>query len=284
MSEIDNTDIFGLTDVEVATLGLVTRGANKEEFFMLKSEGKDAESADDENEMQKSNQSEMEEKVTKSVWNKLIGLFKQSIEKTKDIKIEDIDTEKLDENINAEKACEDENKSVDESAETGEGEDENESMDTNMESETLKGENKMPDNEELISKADFEKAQNEIAFLKAEVEKSREREARQVWLNKAVEIGYAPVASTELADHLYNISKLDAKEVDWVVDLLKSYDNLLKDSGMFSDFGTARVVDESDPIVKAINSGDTKAALLSMDRKTALSAIEEMRAYARKSK
>jgi len=60
----DDPETFELTDVEVDTLGLVTRGANREEFFLLKQD----------------TASEPEEKAARSVLKWLGSLFKQAAE------------------------------------------------------------------------------------------------------------------------------------------------------------------------------------------------------------
>lgn len=264
-----NDEIYELKDVQVDTLGLVSRGANGEDFFLLKTEDTNAEIAGGD-EVQASDQSEMEEKVTKTIWQKLIDLFKQEIveiEESQQVpdEVEVVNTDKQETEIIQEEVVQEEVMEEEKSVAV-------------EEEETQKGEDTMP-TEELISKADFEKAQSEIAELKKALEDEKVEKAKLGWISKASEFGYVPVSSKELAEHLYNLAKYDSKEADWLVDLLKSYDAMLEDSGLFAEKGTNKI--ETDAVAKALNSENVKDALLSLSRKDAEAYLREMRARSR---
>jgi len=274
MSEQDTETIFELQDVQVETLGLVNRGANQEDFFLLKSEDREGDETS-QNKVQESHESKMEEKITKSVWQKLIDLFKTSVaelpeEETveEDTVVEEkqgVITEQTTEEVIEEKSEELIIDSVTEKNVT----------EKNM------GESKMAEEQtaEVITKAMYDDLATKYADIAKELEAEKIEKAKISWVNKAAGFGYVPVASKELGEHLYNISKYDAKEADWLVDLLKSYDAMLQDSGFFMEKGTSTV--ESDVIEKAMKADNVKDALLALPRSEAERYLREMRARVR---
>jgi len=132
---------------------------------------------------------------------------------------------------------------------------------------------------EVITKAMYDDLATKYADIAKELEAEKIEKAKISWVNKAAGFGYVPVASKELGEHLYNISKYDAKEADWLVDLLKSYDAMLQDSGFFMEKGTSTV--ESDVIEKAMKADNVKDALLALPRSEAERYLREMRARVR---
>ena len=274
--------IYELKDVQVDTLGLVERGANQEEFFLLKTEDVTIEADTvDTNKVQEQNQSEMEEKVTKSVWQKLIELFKKSVADPSIITIETSNEELnkeeailINDPVVAEKQLQEESNKEEIMPDNIETEKIEEVITETIE-ETEKGEPEMPTTEEMISKADFEKAQVRISELENTLEAVRVEKEQMTWLNKAAEFGYAPVSTKELGDHFYTLAKYDMKEVDWLVDLLKSYDAMLADSGMYQEKGTSLV--QEDALANALSSENPREALLSIPRKDQEAYIRRMR-------
>jgi len=274
MSEQDTETIFELQDVQVETLGLVNRGANQEDFFLLKSEDREGDETS-QNKVQESHESKMEEKITKSVWQKLIDLFKTSVaelpeEETveEDTVVEEkqgVITEQTTEEVIEEKS---EELIID-------------SVTEKIVTEKNMGESKMAEEQtaEVITKAMYDDLATKYADIAKELEAEKIEKAKISWVNKAAGFGYVPVASKELGEHLYNISKYDAKEADWLVDLLKSYDAMLQDSGFFMEKGTSTV--ESDVIEKAMKADNVKDALLALPRSEAERYLREMRARVR---
>lgn len=143
------------------------------------------------------------------------------------------------------------------------------------------GESKMAEEQtaEVITKAMYDDLATKYADIAKELDAEKVEKAKISWVNKATGFGYVPVASKELGEHLYNISKYDAKEADWLVDLLKSYDAMLQDSGFFMEKGTSTV--ESDVIEKAMKADNVKDALLALPRNEAERYLREMRARVR---
>lgn len=265
--EDDNVETtFELKDVQVETLGLVNRGANQEDFFLLKSENENGDTETNQNEVQESHQSEMEKEITKSVWQRLIGLFKASVSEMPS-QVEEPTS------VNEEVIVEEE---ISEKAE----EVVEESAAEEVQAEKT-GEGKMADeqNVEVITKAMYDDLESKYAEIAKELGVAREEKAKMSWINKAAGFGYVPVASTELGEHLYAISKYDAKEAEWLVDLLKSYDAMLQDSGFFVEKGTSSV--ETDAIEKAMKAENVKDALLALPRSEAERYLREMRARVR---
>ena len=118
--------------------------------------------------------------------------------------------------------------------------------------------------EVVISKAEYDALATRLAKTESELAASREKEERQVWLAKASTYGYAPTATTELADQLYWLAKADPKRAQYWEDLLKSLDSMVADSQMFVEKGTQQMPTAGlDAVLK---STDPRAALTQLSR------------------
>jgi len=85
-----------------------------------------------------------------------------------------------------------------------------------------------------------------------------------------------PVPASELADHLYWLSKTDAARFTWFESVIKAVDNTLHDANLFVEKGTNAPV-ENDAISAALKSADPRAALLALDRNQAQAYLQAMR-------
>jgi hypothetical protein len=265
--------ISEITDAEIDTLGLVSKGANGEEVLLLKA----AEDAELE-EISKC----FEEQITKNVWQRLVDLFKSTKKEPEVVEPEVVNpvVEPIAEVIKSEPIVElVAEPVVAESTITKEV-----SRVTEPAIHTNLGDAPMPE-----QNVEFEKATAEIADLKksqtdllarlekAETEATQAREERErlTYFSKAQGFVAVPVPTAEIADHMYWLAKTDAKRAQWFEDLLKATDNLIADSEVFVEKGTSRVA--PDAIEKAMASADPKAELLKIGRADAEAYLKSVR-------
>lgn len=287
-----NTDeldeLTELKDVVVDTLGLVTHGANREEFFLLKS----VENAD--GETQETNQ--VQASVAKSIWQSLARIFKREIEKELagleviEEVIEPVNTESITESIAKELVTEQLEKVAEPKA-----------IEPAIEPElkpelpvaelTKMEEHKMEDEKQVTSEvvidveksnlaaqlAELAKANTDLQARveKAEQEAAQQRDAReyQVWLTKARSMYTLPASPNDLAEQLHWLAKTDAKRAEWWETHLSALTNQLRDSELFVEKGTSRaaqdglqLVEKAQKLLDAGNAKSLRDALLSLSR------------------
>lgn len=276
----ENTE---LKDVAVDTLGLVTHGANRERFFLLKS----AEEIEEANQMLETDQSQVKASVAKNIWRNLTLLFKREIEE------ELADLPVLIENEHVVKLPVVE-KTAPEAEVTEEVKvaEEVESFGPTVESamgaviETLiKERTDMEDEKQVVVEKSalevkfeaLEKANTDLQVRveKAEQEAAQERDAKeyQVWLTKARDMYALPASPDTLAEQLHWLAKADATRAQWWEGHLVALTNQLRDSELFIEKGTSRAAQDGVLLIekaqKLVDSGqmaDLRTAILSLSR------------------
>ena len=276
----ENTE---LKDVVVDTLGLVTHGANRERFFLLKS----AEEIEEANQMLETDQSQVKASVAKNIWQNLALLFKREIEK----ELADLPVPIEDEHVVELPVVE---KTAPEAEVTEEVEvaEEVESFGPTVESamgaviETLiKEKTDMKDEKQVVVEKSalevkfeaLEKANTDLQVRveKAEQEAAQERDAKeyQVWLTKARDMYALPASPDTLAEQLHWLAKADATRAQWWEGHLVALTNQLRDSELFIEKGTSRAAQDGVLLIekaqKLVDSGqmaDLRTAILSLSR------------------
>ena len=276
----ENTE---LKDVAVDTLGLVTHGANRERFFLLKS----AEEIEEANQMLETDQSQVKASVAKNIWRNLTLLFKREIEEElADLPVL-IENEHVVELPVVEKTAPE--AEVTEEVEVAE---EVESFGPTVESamgaviETLiKERTDMEDEKQVVVEKSalevkleaLEKANTDLQVRveKAEQEAAQERDAKeyQVWLTKARDMYALPASPDTLAEQLHWLAKADATRAQWWEGHLVALTNQLRDSELFIEKGTSRAAQDGVLLIekaqKLVDSGqmaDLRTAILSLSR------------------
>jgi len=276
----ENTE---LKDVAVDTLGLVTHGANRERFFLLKS----AEEIEEANQMLETDQSQVKASVAKNIWRNLTLLFKREIEEElADLPVL-IENEHVVELPVVEKTAPE--AEVTEEVKVAE---EVESFRPTVESamgaviETLiKERTDMEDEKQVVVEKSalevkleaLEKANTDLQVRveKAEQEAAQERDAKeyQVWLTKARDMYALPASPDTLAEQLHWLAKADATRAQWWEGHLVALTNQLRDSELFIEKGTSRAAQDGVLLIekaqKLVDSGqmaDLRTAILSLSR------------------
>ena len=276
----ENTE---LKDVAVDTLGLVTHGANRERFFLLKS----AEEIEEANQMLETDQSQVKASVAKNIWRNLTLLFKREIEEElADLPVL-IENEHVVELPVVEKTTPE--AEVTEEVKVAE---EVESFRPTVESamgaviETLiKERTDMEDEKQVVVEKSalevkfeaLEKANTDLQVRveKAEQEAAQERDAKeyQVWLTKARDMYALPASPDTLAEQLHWLAKADATRAQWWEGHLVALTNQLRDSELFIEKGTSRAAQDGVLLIekaqKLVDSGqmaDLRTAILSLSR------------------
>jgi len=279
--------IFELSDVEVETLGLVNRGANREEFFLMKN----AEDQNIESELA------ISDAITKTVWQRIMGLFQKAAQDVVPNAMLDTEDETEEETEDMEKdtakestltsktALADPEPVAPEAVIVATAKEDIVTPETvitepviTVVKEDHMEENVMAENE--ISKADYEAIAKRLELAETELAKARDEKEQQVWLTKAAGFTYLPIAQAELAGKLYTIAKLDAGLAEWVAEVFKAVDNMVADSGMFVEKG--HNIPEVDAVTKAMQAADPKAALLGLPKQEAEAYLAAVRARGRK--
>ena len=276
----ENTE---LKDVAVDTLGLVTHGANRERFFLLKS----AEEIEEANQMLETDQSQVKASVAKNIWRNLTLLFKREIEE----ELADLPVLIEDEHVVELPVVE---KTAPEAEVTEEVKvaEEVESFRPTVESamgaviETLiKERTDMEDEKQVVVEKSalevkfeaLEKANTDLQVRveKAEQEAAQERDAKeyQVWLTKARDMYALPASPDTLAEQLHWLAKADATRAQWWEGHLVALTNQLRDSELFIEKGTSRAAQDGVLLIekaqKLVDSGqmaDLRTAILSLSR------------------
>lgn len=261
------TTHYELSDVEVDTLGLVSHGANKEEFFLLKSDSGSTE----------------ESVLTESVWRRIAATIRKAFSFEAEPATDPVNEEVAKD----EPATEPTEPIISEPAAdlTKSPAEQPPALETEPAAEvvTTKRSNAMSDEispavptESFVSKADHDAVVQEVALLKSELAKAQEEKERAVYLTKAQTYTSLPVSPSELADHLYWLAKTDADRYTWFESVIKALDNTMHDASIFVEKGTSAPV-ENDAISAALKSADPRAALLSLDRNTANAYLQAVR-------
>jgi len=283
-----NTIITELSDVQVETLGLVTQGANREEFFLLKSDTNDVATV----------AGDITAAATPetNLWTRFLKLFQKTVdtemaelvkaetevEPVAEVTLEpepEPEPEAASEVIPAETVVE---------AKQLEKVSELESMTTpKPESEASEPQTSNPEAtmEDTVEKAALESRLTELekanAALVAEVEKAREERDRETYIAKANSFAAIPVAPVELGEQLHALAKWDAKRLSFWTDLLKSVDAMAADAELFIEKGTAFTPEQPDALAVIAKSDDPKAEILKLSKKDAEAYLRSVRSRAK---
>jgi len=253
-----------LIDVNVEKLGLVTVGANQEQFFLLKSATDAGEPVANTSEL--TDNSAIVETVTKSVWAKLVDFFK-----AKDAPMPSEEEQALaDEEDELEKKKKEVCKDVDTIDTPATDIAKATSVATKVE------EPQMSDvNVEMVAKAQYDLLAGTVDDLKtrlakaeATAEASRDSAALQDAIAKAGALEALPINPSELGTNMHKLAKSDPQLALYFDAVLKAADKLLLDLGIYGERGITTGQD-IDPVMKASQSADPRAALLGLDRRSA---------------
>lgn len=283
-----NTVITELSDVQVETLGLVTQGANREEFFLLKSD----------------TTAENQTTPETNLWTRFLKLFQKTVDtemaelaKT-EAEVPEPATETPEPEVVLAEPAPD-------SIAIPEGEITEPTSSAPMtvaevtpelpapvvepESEAVEPQTS---NLEATMEDTVEKTANELegrlaelekanAALVAEVEKAREERDRETYIAKANGFAAIPVAPVELGEQLHALAKWDAKRLSFWTDLLKSIDALAADAELFIEKGTAFTPEQPDALAVIAKADDPKAEILKLSRKDAEAYLRSVRSRAK---
>ena len=129
---------------------------------------------------------------------------------------------------------------------------------------------------ETVAKAQYDLLANTVEDLKtrlakaeAVAEQARDTAALQDTIAKAGELVALPINATELGTNLWKLAKQDATLANYFEAVLKAADKLLLDLGIYGERGTSQVAETTDPILKAAQSADPRAALLALNPRDA---------------
>lgn len=285
-----NTVITELSDVQVETLGLVTQGANREEFFLLKSD----------------TTAENQTTPETNLWTRFLKLFQKTVDTemaelakteaevpepaTETPEPEVVLAEPAPDGITipegeiteptssapmtvAEVTPELPAPVVEPEPEVEASEPQTSNLEATMEDTVEKAAT------ELEGRlAELEKAN---AALVAEVEKAREERDRETYIAKANSFAAIPVAPVELGEQLHALAKWDAKRLSFWTDLLKSIDALAADAELFIEKGTAFTPEQPDALAVIAKADDPKAEILKLSRKDAEAYLRSVRSRAK---
>ncbi len=266
--------IYELSDVEVDTLGLVTRGANREEFFLLKAE--DAVPVTPE-----------VETATQNIWQRLLATIKKALTEPS-FNDMPVATEPVAE-VTAEIVTKDTTNIVttipgdvqvvyNQETPIESNVDKQETTPvTNIPTVSQPETREVPMTEEFntVAKADFDAITVRLEKAEAELVKANEEKERGAWLQKAQTYSYMPVSSSELAEQLHWLAKAATTRAEWWMTVLKACDNMIHDSGLFVEKGTT--IEAEDAVSKVLKSADPRTAALNLPRAEAEAYLRTVR-------
>lgn len=279
-----DTETFELSDITVDTLGLVTQGANREEFFLLKSALE--EQLDGENSSEVSETHREEVQPTRSFWQRFLKLFQKAV-------VAELNTLDQEQEVT---------KNEEEQEEGGQGLSLTTTVESTMETpsevvtvveqspttEIIHKEAQAMDEMTALEKAALEGRLAELekanANLAAEIAKANEERDRQTFIAKAREYVAVPVSPVELGARLHALAKWDQSQYTFWSDLLKSVDALAGDAQLFVERGTARYEEQPTALDAVLKAADPREAILKMSRADADSYLKSMRARIRTAK
>ena len=267
-----------LEDVTVEKLGLVTTGANKEEFFLLKHDSEANSEANNEATAQ----------IAESIWQRLLKALRRPSGEPTALTAEALTV------------ASDPEAALPVSA-TGVLSDAlSDSLSDSLSDAPILGQPVAPDNvvekiketvveeameKDMVAKSDYdalvktvEGLQARVAQAEAETDAARHTQERLTEIAKAGELLALPVNPTELGDALYKLGQSDPALKQYFAALLKTADNMLAGLGIFEERGTAQAAPYEDPVAKAAAAEDPRAALLNLSPQAAVAYIKARQA------
>lgn len=256
--------IHDISDVEVVTVGLVSKAAvgDKGINFVLKKS--DAESVAEMEEVMTNQLDEViaEEKedgmsILKSIGEALGGIMKASVDEIVEA-VEPVDVEVIEE---ADDGVTELQKAFDEKFV-----DMQKAFDDKLEEIQKAHNEQLGSLKEVVETREAELAKADAELVKAE------------WLKKSADIEHLPMANDVIGEKLYELSK--SADAGWVVDLLKAVDAQVKESGIFNELGSSQQENELDlgqKIEKAQSEGDAANALLGLSKEEQAELVKSFR-------
>lgn len=229
-----------LSNIKVDTVGLVKRGANQEEFFLLK---EDAEPG-------------YWEKLQTVVKGLLVPLIptKEVPQEVKEVpeKTDVVETKK--EEVKSEIKVETP------AAPIVEVKPEPERVETTKQETS-------PDVAALIERVNtmqkaLDEMQVQLTDAKGKVQKAEDTVLERTYLEKAEQFSAIPVKKDELAKHLAVLARVDKATADYFEAVLGTMSNIAKDAGLYSEIGTTRTPEEVELTKVAKDSKDPATAVL----------------------
>ena len=300
---VSNQDKHEIVDVQVEKLGLVTAGANGEEFFLLKSD--ETGSAETQTAL-----AGVEAAVAETIWTRMAKVFKRVMSAEAEIAQTDntADIASMDaadsvalpgvettvpefQHSNTESAPSPAIAKVCAPDSTDDDEKDDEEMEPMSKShpdQTNEMRTKMSD-VEMVAKSDYEVLAKSVELLKdrlakaeAEAEAARDSRERDARIAKAAELTALPVTAVELGSNLHKLAKFDPALAQYFDALIKTADNMLNGLGVFQEYGTSQMPELSEPVMKAAQSADPRAALLSLNARDAAKYVASRQAATRR--
>ncbi len=229
-----------LSDIKVDTVGLVKRGANQEEFFLLK-----------------------EDAAEPGFWDKLRTVVKELLapltptkesQEVKEVseKAEVVETKKEEVKVEAKVEAP--------AAPVAEVKTEPEKVETVKQTTT-------PDVTALIERVNtmqkaLEEMQVKLTESNGRVQKAEDTVIERTYLEKAEQFAAIPVKKDELARHLTVLARVDKATADYFEVVLGTMNNIAKDSGLYGEIGTTRTPEEVEFSKIARDSKDPTNAIL----------------------
>lgn len=245
---------FQLSDIFVKTVGLVPKGANKQDFFLLKS----IEEVDMPDENTNIEEVNAEKEKSPSLLDQVKETLKKEFEAFKSS------------NTPPEKAAKEQETPV-EVATQKEDAPVLDALKATQEAHLAAMEKAHKEQIELMKQQMENQYKSQIESLADRVEKAEARtqaadeaRAKQVMLEKASEFRAFPTTYAELGDKLYKLSTvLEPEDFQWWEATLKAADQQLWTAGVFAEMGTSRspeIITLEDKVVKAQKEEGKSAA------------------------
>ena len=223
-----------LSDIKVNTVGLVKRGANQEEFFLLK------------------------EDAEPGFWDKLRTVVKELLAPLTPTK-ESQEVKEVSEKTEVVETKKEEVKVETTAAPVAEVKTEPEKVETVKQS--------TPDVTALIERVNtmqkaLEEMQVKLTESNGRVQKAEDTVIERTYLEKAEQFAAIPVKKEELAKHLTVLARVDKATADYFEAVLGTMSNIAKDAGLYGEIGTTRTPEEVEFSKIARDSKDPQAAIL----------------------
>jgi len=303
----DEKQKFELSDVDVETLGLVFAGANREDFFMVKSA--EASTNDSENdsededkkkecdEMQEADKSEVgkDSKKLSDLGRRFVELIVNTakeilLQEKSPASVVEASTETVDNNTVASEA---------EIIESAKEEEVTETIKETMsepvtESDVVEATEKATIAEVTVEVTELSKESNMSEENQVDVEKyndlvsrlekaeqalviAKEEKERSEFISKARSLSALPLSPGELADHMYWLSKTDQARYEWFAAVMQTMDNHLVDNQLWLEKGVNYAAEATDAVTKATRSANPRDELLKVGRDDAMAYLRTAR-------
>lgn len=209
-------DVSRLTDVETLEVSLVPKGANQRDFLLFKNKEGKPMSQENVNKQDVNKQEEDLREIATvlaEVWNMTTGEALRVIDAIEGAEMENL-----------------------ESALVGEEEEDYEDKSVNISKEDLPDE--LKDEVEGLFKQ-YEQIKKENQEIKQELRKEKEQKRLNEFISKAEQFNNLPVKPNEFGKILKNLADSDEKGFQKLMEVLKSADESLNQSGLFKEKGSS---------------------------------------------